>query len=100
MVGSLSLTVVMAIGVGVRLIVMFTVQQRQQRMNRQINERLKTLIAAYKVPGGSFTGNLAVDPRHPGDRWIGAAASIAGPPPKTGPARMMPTIRTAATWTP
>ena len=64
-VGSLLiLTVVMAIGVGVRLIVMFTVQQRQQRMNRQINERLKVLIAAYKVLGGSFTGNLAVDPRH------------------------------------
>jgi hypothetical protein len=33
-------------------------------MNRQINERLKTLIAAYKTLGGSFTGDLAVDPRH------------------------------------
>src|SRR5690606_22854790 len=32
--------------------------------NRQINERLKTLISAYKVLGGSFTGNLTVDPRH------------------------------------
>src|SRR5690606_19784481 len=43
---------------------MTTIQQRQQRQNRQINERLKTLIAAYKVLGGSFTGRLSVDPRH------------------------------------
>jgi uncharacterized membrane protein YgcG len=43
---------------------MVTVQQRRERVNRQINERLKTLIAAYKVLGGSFTGELAVDPRH------------------------------------
>src|SRR5690606_5491800 len=42
---------------------MSTIQQRQQRMNRQINERLRTLIAAYKVLGGSFTGTLQVDPR-------------------------------------
>jgi uncharacterized membrane protein YgcG len=33
-------------------------------MNRQINERLRTLIAAYKVLGGSFTGQLTVDPTH------------------------------------
>jgi uncharacterized membrane protein YgcG len=33
-------------------------------MNRQINERLKTLIAAYKTLGGSFTGQLTVDPTH------------------------------------
>ncbi len=46
------------IGIGIRLLVMMTIQQRQQRLNRQINERLKTLIAAYKVLGGSFTGNL------------------------------------------
>ena len=52
------------IGVGIRLVMMMTFQQRQQRMNRQINERLKTLIAAYKVLGGSFTGALDVDPRH------------------------------------
>jgi hypothetical protein len=43
---------------------MHTVQQRRERQNRQINERLKTLIAAYKVLGGSFTGDLAVDPSH------------------------------------
>lgn len=52
------------IGVGIRLLVMMTVQQRRERANRQINERLKALIAAYKTLGGSFTGNLAVDPRH------------------------------------
>jgi uncharacterized membrane protein YgcG len=52
------------IGIGIRLLLMATVQQRQQRLNRQINERLRTLIAAYKVLGGSFTGKLTVDPQH------------------------------------
>lgn len=52
------------IGVGIRLVMMVTIQQRRERMNRQINERLRVLIAAYKVLGGSFTGNLAVDPTH------------------------------------
>src|ERR1700754_4718420 len=52
------------IGVSIRLLAMFTIQQRRERMNRQINERLRTLIAAYKVLGGSFTGNLAVNPVH------------------------------------
>lgn len=52
------------IGVGVRLLAMMTIQQRRERTNRQINERLKTLIAAYKVLGGSFTGDLTVDPTH------------------------------------
>ncbi|MTD99166.1 hypothetical protein GIY56_02565 [Paracoccus sp. YIM 132242] len=52
------------IGIGIRVLVMFTVQQRRERMNRQINERLRVLIAAYKVLGGSFTGDLAVDPTH------------------------------------
>lgn len=52
------------IAVGIRLLVMQTVQQRRERENRQVNERLKTLIAAYKILGGSFTGNLAVDPAH------------------------------------
>ena len=60
----LGLALVTLIGVGIRLIVMTTVQQRRERMNRQINERLRTLIAAYKVLGGSFTGDLMVDPRH------------------------------------
>lgn len=52
------------IGIGIRLLIMVTIQQRQQRLNRQINERLRTLMAAYKVLGGSFTGTLTVDPRH------------------------------------
>ena len=52
------------ISMGIRLIMMFTVQQRRERVNRQINERLKTLIAAYKVLGGSFTGRLTVNPAH------------------------------------
>mgnify|MGYP001182225875 FL=1 len=52
------------VGIGIRLLMMTTIQQRQQRQNRQINERLRTLIAAYKVLGGSFTGRLSVDPRH------------------------------------
>lgn len=52
------------VGIGMRILFMVTLQQRRERMNRQINERLKVLIAAYKVLGGSFTGDLAVDPRH------------------------------------
>ena len=59
-----SLALVTLIGVGIRLVVMMTIQQRRERMNRQINERLRALIAAYKTLGGSFTGNLAVDPAH------------------------------------
>lgn len=60
----LGLAVITLIGVGIRLAVMQTVQLRRERENRQINERLRTLIAAYKTLGGSFTGDLAVDPRH------------------------------------
>lgn len=60
----LGLALVTLIGVGIRLMVMMTIQQRRERMNRQINERLRTLIAAYKTLGGSFTGDLMVDPRH------------------------------------
>ncbi|WP_119254359.1 hypothetical protein [Shinella zoogloeoides] len=52
------------ISIGIRLVMMVTIQQRRERANRQINERLRTLIAAYKTLGGSFTGNLAVDPTH------------------------------------
>ncbi len=59
-----ALALVTIIGVGLRMIVMMRVQQRRERLNRQINERLRTLIAAYKVLGGSFTGELVVDPRH------------------------------------
>ena len=60
----LGLAVVSLVAVGIRLLVMQTVQQRRERANRQINERLKTLIAAYKTLGGSFTGTLTVDPSH------------------------------------
>ncbi|MFM9926021.1 hypothetical protein VLK31_23730 [Variovorax sp. H27-G14] len=60
----LGLVVVSLVAVGIRLIVMHGIQQRRERQNRQINERLKTLIAAYKVLGGSFTGDLSVDPSH------------------------------------
>ena len=60
----LGLVVVTLLMVGIRLLVMETVQQRRQRENRQINERLRILIAAYKALGGSFTGDLAVDPSH------------------------------------
>jgi hypothetical protein len=52
------------ISMGIRLIMMFSIQQRRERVNRQINERLKTLIAAYKTLGGSFTGTLTVNPTH------------------------------------
>lgn len=60
----LGLAVFALIGVGIRVLMMLTLQQRQQRMNRQINERLKTLIAAYRTLGGSFTGQLTVNPLH------------------------------------
>ena len=60
----IGLALVTLIGVGIRLLMMVTIQQRRERMNRQINERLRTLIAAYKVLGGSFTGNLTVNPAH------------------------------------
>ena len=60
----LGLALFALIGVGIRVLMLLTIQQRQQRMNRQINERLRTLIAAYKVLGGSFTGELRVDPTH------------------------------------
>ncbi|NHZ81578.1 hypothetical protein F2P44_20190 [Massilia sp. CCM 8695] len=52
------------LGVGIRMLMMQTIQQRRERMNRQINERLKTLISAYRTLGGSFTGQLTVDPTH------------------------------------
>ncbi|SDV46064.1 hypothetical protein [Chitinasiproducens palmae] len=73
----LGLAVITLIGVGVRLLLMQTVQQRRERENRQINERLRTLIAAYRALGGSFTGNLAVDPMHLRDLQ---RASMATPP--------------------
>ncbi|XZE44170.1 hypothetical protein SH467x_003767 [Pirellulaceae bacterium SH467] len=60
----LGLVLVSVVAVGIRLVLMQTIQRRRERENRQINERLRTLIAAYKVLGGSFTGELSVDPTH------------------------------------
>lgn len=59
-----SLLVITLLMVGIRLVFMQTIQRRRERENRQINERLKTLIAAYKILGSSFTGQLAVSPVH------------------------------------
>ena len=73
----LGLVVVTLVAVGIRLLVMQRVQQRRERENRQINERLRTLIAAYKTLGGSFTGDLAVDPSHLRDRRARAPAASA-----------------------
>jgi len=70
----LGLALFTLIGVGIRLLMMLTIQQRRERINRQINERLRTLIAAYKVLGGSFTGDLTVDPTHLRDLRSDAAA--------------------------
>lgn len=72
------LAMITLIGVGVRLLAMQVIQQRRERENRQINERLRTLIAAYKTLGGSFTGNLAVDPTHRRDLRRRDAPAAAG----------------------
>jgi hypothetical protein len=61
------LVVITVLGVRIRLLIMQTIQQRRERETHQINERLRTLIAAYTTLGGSFTGNLAVDPTHLSD---------------------------------
>jgi hypothetical protein len=60
----LGLALFALIGVGIRVLLMLTLQQRRERQNRQINERLKLMIAAYRTLGGSFTGTLDVDPAH------------------------------------
>ncbi len=64
LVSLLGLVFITLLGVGVRLVMMQTIQQKREREDRQINERLRTLIAAYKTLGGSFTGSLHVDPVH------------------------------------
>lgn len=74
----LGLALFTLLGVGIRLLAMQTIQQRRERENRQINERLRTLIAAYKTLGGSFTGDLAVDPTHL--RELRQRAALAGVP--------------------
>ena len=76
----LGLVLVSFIAIGIRLLLMHGVQLRRERQNRQINERLKTLISAYKTLGGSFTGELAVDPRHLRELRAVAAAEAAEQP--------------------
>ncbi|HVL21184.1 MAG TPA: hypothetical protein VM422_09430 [Amaricoccus sp.] len=76
----LALALITLIGVGIRLVVMTTIQQRRERANRQINERLKVLIAAYKTLGGSFTGTLTVDPAHVRDLRRRAADTAGAEP--------------------
>jgi uncharacterized membrane protein YgcG len=73
------------IGVGIRLLMMLTFQQRRERQNRQINERLKALIAAYKTLGGSFTGNLSVNPTHLRDLRRANISTSAIPSPDAPP---------------
>mgnify|MGYP001279747123 FL=1 len=72
----IGMVVVTFVMVAIRLMIMQMVQQRRERENRQINERLRTLIAAYKVLGGSFTGILTVDPTHLRDLRLNAATSV------------------------
>ncbi|MEH2514198.1 hypothetical protein V1291_005552 [Nitrobacteraceae bacterium AZCC 1564] len=57
---------------------MFTIQLRRERMNRQINERLLTLIAAYKTFGGSFIGNLTVNSTQTGGKGGGMGMEMGG----------------------
>jgi uncharacterized membrane protein YgcG len=78
----LSLAVITLLGVGIRLVTQTTIQQRRERMNRQINERLRALMAAYKTLGGSFTGDLTVNPIHRRDlrQHVDASAEASTPP--------------------
>jgi hypothetical protein len=88
-----ALLLVTLVGMGIRLLMMMTIQQRRERQNRQINERLRALIAAYKVLGGSFTGTLTVSPLHLRDlkrlaaEAEGAEQAGAEPPPGSERAR-------------
>lgn len=72
------------VAVGVRLLFMQTVQRRRKRENRQINERLRTLMAAYKTLGSSFTGELTVDPVHRREqrRSAGDQEAVVSPVPE------------------
>jgi uncharacterized membrane protein YgcG len=82
------LAVFTLMGVGIRVLMMQTVQQRRERMNRQINERLRTLIAAYRTLGGSFTCELTVDPTHLRDLRAPAQADAgAGADPRVNSER-------------
>jgi uncharacterized membrane protein YgcG len=77
----LSLAAITLIGVGIRLLTQVTIQQRRERMNRQINERLRAMMAAYKTLGGSFTGDLTVNPAHHRDLRQNLAAPIVAEAP-------------------
>ena len=62
------------VGIGIRLIMMTAIQQRQQRQNRQINERLKTdrrLQGAGRLVHRTALGGPASPARHPGGRKTG-----------------------------
>jgi uncharacterized membrane protein YgcG len=76
----LGLLLVTCLMMGNRLLFMQTEQKRRERENRQINERLKSLIAAYKTLGGSFTGTLHVNPLHLRDMRRPAADDTDAPP--------------------
>ena len=72
----MSLAIVTLIGVGIRVLMMQTIQQRRERMNRQINEHLRTLIAAYKtlkIHPSNLTRSLKI-------RTGEAGRPAAGPP--------------------
>ena len=94
----LGLALFAIIGVGIRVLMMLTIQQRQQRMNRQINERLRTLMAAYRTLGGSFTGELTVNPVHLRDLRSQPTAAEADPvaaPPSDRPRRIRDAVEAA-----
>jgi type II secretory pathway pseudopilin PulG len=81
------LVLVSLVAVGIRLAFMQTMQRRRERENRQVNERLKTLIAAYKTLGGSFTGELSVDPTHLRDLHRDPAVAVIEDAPAGGSER-------------
>ena len=84
------LAVFTLLGVGIRMLMMQTIEQRRERMNRQINERVKTLMAAYRTLGGSFTGQLTVDPTHLREVRERALSSGEGQPDPRPPVRACP----------
>ena len=92
----MGLVLVSVVAVGIRLVFMQTIQRRRERENRQINERLRTLIAAYKVLGGAFTGELAVDPTHRRDQrragWGPGRKAAALQPRRDGGSRGRPRL--------
>src|SRR5690349_19567702 len=93
----LGLVLVTLVMVSIRLMFMQTIQRRRERQNRQINERLRTLIAAYKTLGGGGRRADPADPgrgrggalRHPAarHRGTGAARGAGGERPRGGPDR-------------